>query len=98
VAELDGHPSTVVVEHGDELEPSAEALEVLPKSRYSDVVGVLELGDRTLRHFDSSGQLGLTYGTRMAELEKSELFEGFDAFRCQALIGSRLLRDPVAQV
>ena len=44
---MDRH-ATVVVEHGDELEACTEGIEVLAQCRHAYVVGVLELGDRSL--------------------------------------------------
>ncbi len=41
--EMDRHATVFVVEHGDELEPFAERIEVLAQCRHAHVVGVLGL-------------------------------------------------------
>src|SRR5581483_4648602 len=76
-AEMDRHPAlTVVVEHGDELEAGSERFEVLAECRDAQVVGVLELGDRSLCHVEASGQLGLAHHLGVAELVEADFLKG----------------------
>jgi len=51
------HPAVRVSEHGDALQASAERFEVPMQRRPARVVGVLELGDRRLRHVELAGEL-----------------------------------------
>jgi hypothetical protein len=43
---VDRHPAILVVEHGNELQASAERIEVLTQRRNPYIVGMLELGNR----------------------------------------------------
>ncbi len=52
-------PPVLVLEHGDELQPSTEGFEILAQRRHADIVGVLELGDRPLSDVEAAGELDL---------------------------------------
>ena len=52
---MHGDSSIVVVEHCDEFEACTEPFEVLAKRRDPDVIGMLQLGDRTLCDVESTG-------------------------------------------
>jgi hypothetical protein len=54
LAEIDRHSAVVVIEDGDELQPSSEGLEVVPECRDPGVVSMFELGDRPLGWVTSS--------------------------------------------
>ena len=56
---MDRHPTVFVVEHSNEFEARAERVEVLAQCRHAHVVGVLELGDRTLGDVEPAGEFGL---------------------------------------
>lgn len=68
-------PLSVVVEHGDKLQPCAERVQVLPKRRDSHLVSMLELGDGPLGDLESPGELNLTDRLAMTQLVQPELFE-----------------------
>ena len=51
LAEVDRNPP-VVVEHRDQFQARAKCFEILAEGRHADVVGVLELRDRSLRDVD----------------------------------------------
>ena len=65
---VDRHPPLLVLEHGNELQPSTERIEVLAERGDANLVGVLELGDRPLRDVESAGELDLADGLGVAEL------------------------------
>ena len=61
MAKVDRHaPLFVIFEDGNKLEAGPESLEVLPKCRNSDVVGVLELGDRALGDLEPTCSLSVS--------------------------------------
>jgi hypothetical protein len=68
-------PILVIVEDGDELQAGAEGFEVLAQGRHSQVVSVLELGDRPLGHLQAPSELGLADRLGVAELEKADLLQ-----------------------
>jgi hypothetical protein len=73
---VDRHTTIVVVEqHRHELEAGPERFEVLTQRRHPDVVGVLELGDRSLGDLEPAGQLGLTDRLGVTMLTQPDLPE-----------------------
>lgn len=72
---MDGDPPVFFVEHGDELQPCAEGVEVLAQCGDPDVLGVLELRDRTLGDVEAAGELGSAHGRRVAQLVEPDLLE-----------------------
>ena len=76
---MDRHPAVFVVEHSDEFEARAERVEVLAQCRHAHVVGVLELGDRTLGDVEPAGEFGLADRLTMTKLVQSDLLEGLSA-------------------
>ena len=57
-AEVDGDPSVLVVEHGDEFQAGAEGFEVLAQGRDPYVLGVFEFRDGSLGDIEPAGELG----------------------------------------
>lgn len=56
-AEVDRHPAIlVVVEHGYKFQAGAKRFEVLPQCRHAHVLGVFDLGDRSLGHVEPAGE------------------------------------------
>jgi hypothetical protein len=78
-AEVDRHTAFFVVEHGDELEARAERFKVLTQRGDAYVVGVLELGDRSLGDLEAAGKLGLTHGCCTAQFVQPDLLERLGA-------------------
>jgi hypothetical protein len=98
-AEMDRHPAiTVVIEHGDEFEASPERLEVLAQGRHPYVVGMLELGDRSLGHIEAPGKLGLADHLGVTEFGKADLLERLNSTSSPAGSSTSLAaRTPVHQ-
>ena len=82
----------VVVEHRDELETCAERFQILAQRRHSNVLGVLQLGDRSLSDIETAGQFDLADCFAMSKLVETDLCECLDTQRGQPL-GSTGLRD-----
>ena len=59
-------------------EAGAERFEVLAQGRHAHVVGVLELGDRPLRHVEAAGELGLADRFTVTKLVRPDLLERLD--------------------
>ena len=77
LAEVDGNAAFVgVVEHGNQLQARAERFEVVPQRGDAHIVGVLELGDRSLRDVKASRQLDLTDRLSPPQLVQPDLLQG----------------------
>lgn len=76
---MDRHATVIVVEHGHELKPGTERIQVLAHRRDAHVVGMLELRDRPLRHVEPAGELGLTDRLTVTKLVEPNLVERLDA-------------------
>lgn len=76
LAEMDGHASPFVLEYGDEFETGTQRFEVLAQGGDTDVIGVLELRDRTLGDLQPSCEFSLAHSLGVAELPQSDLLEG----------------------
>ncbi len=98
LAEVDRHPSLLILEHGDQLQPSAEGLEVLTERRDPDVVGVLELGHRALGHIEPPGQLDLADRSGMAKLVQTDLLESRYPLSREPFLGTGSRNDLGAEV
>jgi hypothetical protein len=85
---MDRNSSLLVIEDRDELEPSAEGVEIIPKRRDADVVGMLELRDRSLRNVEPTGKFGLTDRFVVPKLEKTDLLERLGPLGSETLAGS----------
>ncbi len=74
-----------------------ERFEILTQRRHADVVGMFELGDRSLGHIESTCEFGLADGFAVTEFVELDLFERVDSQRREPLGRTGAGNDVVAE-
>gem|GEM_PF-4019864 len=88
-AEVDRNaPLFIIFEHGDELETGPKGFEVLAQSRHSDVVGMLEFGDRPLGDIQTAGEFCLAHCFGVAKLVELDLLQGLGPLPGEPIFGA----------